>query len=49
MKKVFTSAPLPFMGQKRKFLKQFKPALNEFTADAIYNDNDNEIKKQWFK
>jgi len=26
-KKVFTAAPLPFMGQKRKFLKQFKPAL----------------------
>ena len=38
MKKVFTSAPLPFMGQKRKFLKQFKPALNQFPADAIYVD-----------
>lgn len=38
MKKVFTSAPLPFMGQKRKFLKQFKPALNGFPEDAIYVD-----------
>ncbi|GEM58446.1 hypothetical protein B0A78_03585 [Flavobacterium columnare NBRC 100251 = ATCC 23463] len=26
------------MGQKRKFLKQFKPALNQFPSDAIYVD-----------
>ncbi len=26
------------MGQKRKFLKQFKPALNDFPADATYVD-----------
>lgn len=38
MKKVFTSAPLPFMGQKRKFLKQFIPALKQFPDDAVYVD-----------
>ena len=38
MKKVFTSAPLPFMGQKRKFLKQFIPALKKFPDDAVYVD-----------
>ncbi|MFK7099460.1 DNA adenine methylase [Flavobacterium oreochromis] len=38
MKKVFSSAPLLFMGQKRKFLKQFKPALNQFPSNAIYVD-----------
>lgn len=38
MKKVFSSAPLPFMGQKRQFLKKFKPALNDFPSDAIYID-----------
>lgn len=37
-KKKFSAAPLPFMGQKRKFLKQFKPALNDFPADATYVD-----------
>lgn len=38
MKKVFTSAPLPFMGQKRNFLKKFIPALEQFPADAVYVD-----------
>ena len=37
-KKIFTTAPLPFMGQKRKFLKQFKPALSSFSPTAIYVD-----------
>lgn len=37
-KKVYTSAPLPFMGQKRKFLKQFKEALKSYPADATYVD-----------
>jgi site-specific DNA-adenine methylase len=37
-KKTYSTAPLPFMGQKRKFLKQFKKALNQFPADAIYVD-----------
>ncbi|EKT3963258.1 DNA adenine methylase [Flavobacterium psychrophilum] len=37
-KKVFTTAPLPFMGQKRKFLKQFKPALNKYSESATYVD-----------
>lgn len=29
-KKVFNSAPLPFMGQKRRFVKDFKEALVQF-------------------
>lgn len=37
-KKIFTTAPLPFMGQKRKFLKQFKPALLGFSPTATYVD-----------
>jgi hypothetical protein len=37
-KKIFTAAPLPFMGQKRKFLKQFKPALKEYSPTATYVD-----------
>lgn len=37
-KKIYTSAPLPFMGQKRKFLKQFKPALMEYSPTATYVD-----------
>ena len=36
--KIFTWAPLPFMGQKRKFLKHFKPALEKYPADATYVD-----------
>ena len=30
MSKVYNQAPLPFQGQKRKFLKEFKIALNDF-------------------
>ena len=37
-KKVFTTAPVPFMGQKRKFLKQFKPALGNYSPKATYVD-----------
>jgi hypothetical protein len=37
-KKIFTTAPLPFMGQKRKFLKQFKPALENYSSTATYVD-----------
>ena len=37
-KKIYTSAPLPFMGQKRKFLKQFKPALGGYPPNATYVD-----------
>lgn len=28
--KNYTQAPLPFQGQKRRFLKDFKVALNSF-------------------
>lgn len=37
-KKIFKSAPLPFMGQKRKFLKQFEPALQKYSPTATYVD-----------
>lgn len=32
--KTYTTAPLPFMGQKRRFLKQFKSCLNGQFPDA---------------
>ena len=34
----YVQAPLPFQGQKRRFLKPFKTALNEFSPTAIYID-----------
>nr|WP_294922229.1 DNA adenine methylase [uncultured Flavobacterium sp.] len=37
-KKIFKAAPLPFMGQKRKFLKQFEPALQNYSPTATYVD-----------
>lgn len=36
--KNYIQAPLPFQGQKRKFLKQFKTTLKEFPEDATYVD-----------
>lgn len=36
--KKFTQAPLPFMGQKRRFLKQVKAVLDNCPDDAIYVD-----------
>lgn len=36
--KKYTQAPLPFQGQKRRFIKQFKEALKEFPEDAVYVD-----------
>lgn len=38
MNKNYTQSPLPFMGQKRKFLKQFKEKLATCPPDAIYVD-----------
>lgn len=38
MKKIFTSAPLPFMGQKRNFIKPFKEALTNYPSNAVYVD-----------
>lgn len=34
----YTTAPLPFQGQKRNFIKQFKEALTTYPDDAIYID-----------
>lgn len=36
--KNYTTAPLPFQGQKRRFLKDFKEALNGFSPTATYVD-----------
>ena len=36
--KIYNQAPLPFQGQKRRFLKDFKEALKGFPCDAIYVD-----------
>lgn len=36
--KKFSTAPLPFMGQKRNFLKHFVTALENYPQDAIYVD-----------
>lgn len=38
MEKSYSQAPLPFMGQKRRFLKQFKQALNEFEESTVFVD-----------
>lgn len=38
MKKEYQSAPLPFMGQKRMYVKDFKEVLKQFPDDAIYID-----------
>lgn len=37
-KKIYTAAPLPFMGQKRRFLKDFRTALGNYPNNAIYVD-----------
>lgn len=34
----YVQAPLPFQGQKRRFLKPFKEALKDFSPSAIYVD-----------
>ncbi|PKH50858.1 DNA methyltransferase [Tenacibaculum sp. Bg11-29] len=38
MSKNFANAPLPFQGQKRGFIKQFKEVLKTYPKDAIYVD-----------
>lgn len=38
MSKIYNQAPLPFMGQKRKFLKGFKERLSEYPKKGIYID-----------
>ncbi len=34
----YNQAPIPFMGQKRKFLRQFKMRLNECSPMGVYVD-----------
>lgn len=36
--KQYTQAPLPFQGQKRRFLRPFKDALSQFSSTATYVD-----------
>ena len=38
IKKIYNASPLPFQGQKRYFIKQFKAKLIEFPSNAIYVD-----------
>lgn len=38
MNKQFKTSPLPFQGQKRRFVNQFKEALNSFSSNATYVD-----------
>ncbi len=38
MSENYATAPLPFQGQKRNFIKQFKQALSTYPTDAIYVD-----------
>lgn len=38
MKKNFNTSPLPFQGQKRRFVKHFKEALNNYPEQATYVD-----------
>jgi hypothetical protein len=38
MKYNYVQAPLPFQGQKRRFLKPFREALDGFSPDATYVD-----------
>lgn len=37
-KKIYKSAPLPFQGQKRFFIRKFKEALEDYPSDATYVD-----------
>lgn len=36
--KVFTNAPLPFMGQKRKFIKKVIEVIKDYPEDSVYVD-----------
>ena len=36
--KCYQSAPLPFMGQKRMYVNEFKEVLKQFPDDAVYVD-----------
>ncbi|MEQ3500585.1 DNA adenine methylase [Tenacibaculum sp. SSH1-16] len=38
MSKNYATAPLPFQGQKRNFIKQFKEALKTYPEDSVYID-----------
>lgn len=36
--KKYNQSPLPFQGQKRRFLRDFREALKDFPSDAVYVD-----------
>lgn len=38
MKKVYLSAPLPFVGQKRMFAREFIKVLNQYPDDTVFVD-----------
>lgn len=37
-KQIFNSAPLPFMGQKRRFAGEFRKALGQFPDATVFVD-----------
>lgn len=37
-RKQYNSAPLPFQGQKRKFVKEFAKVLQQYPDDAVFID-----------
>ncbi len=37
-RKVYTTAPLPFMGQKRRFIKKVRRVIADYPEDAVYVD-----------
>ena len=38
MRKQYLSAPLPFVGQKRMFAKEFIKVLKQYPDDAVFVD-----------
>lgn len=38
MSKLYLSAPLPFVGQKRMFAKQFIEVIKQYPADTVFVD-----------
>ena len=48
MKKMYLSAPLPFVGQKRMFAKDFIRVLGQFPGSTVFVDLFGGIKPDTF-
>lgn len=46
--KIFTAAPLPFQGQKRNFIKEFKATLTEFREKEQIRYDSRSVRREWF-